>query len=111
MSGVAGSRQGWREEFAAATAGFLDTVAAVGSGDWGRPGLGVWDVRALVGHASRSFSLIAPSLLEGERHAGPVTLDGPVEYYLSIFEPASIDPEARRSLNAGIAARGREAGD
>ena len=43
-----------RRAFADATAWFVRTTTLVGD-RWGRPGLGEWDVRALVGHTSRSL--------------------------------------------------------
>ena len=43
-----------RRAFADAAAWFVDTAALVGD-RWHRPGLGEWDVRALVGHTNRSF--------------------------------------------------------
>lgn len=43
-----------RRVFADAAAWFVDVAAQVG-GRWDEPGLGEWDVRALVGHTSRSL--------------------------------------------------------
>ena len=43
-----------RRAFGDAAAWFVRTSALVGD-RWGRPGLGEWDVRALVGHTSRSL--------------------------------------------------------
>src|SRR5688500_19142572 len=43
-----------RRAFADAAQWFVRTTALVGD-RWDRPGLGEWDVRALVGHTSRSL--------------------------------------------------------
>jgi hypothetical protein len=43
-----------RTAFADAADWFVGTTALVGD-RWNQPGLGEWDVRALVGHTSRSF--------------------------------------------------------
>jgi hypothetical protein len=48
---------GWdnsRAAFADAAGWFVRTAALVGD-RWDRPGLGVWDVRSLVGHTSRAL--------------------------------------------------------
>lgn len=43
-----------RRAFADAAQWFVGVTAVVGD-RWGQPGLGEWDVRALVGHTSRAF--------------------------------------------------------
>ena len=43
-----------RTAFADAAGWFVRTAALVGD-RWDRPGLGEWDVRALVGHTSRAL--------------------------------------------------------
>jgi hypothetical protein len=43
-----------RRAFADAAEWFVRTAALVGD-RWNRPGLGEWDLRALVGHTSRSL--------------------------------------------------------
>ena len=67
-----------RHAFSEATAGFVDAVLAVPDDSWSAPGLGVWTLQELVGHASRAV----------------VT----VEQYLD-------DPLAARLLHARAAAR------
>ena len=44
-----------RTWFASAAAGFLEVVDGMDAGALDSPGLGVWDVRSLLGHTSRSF--------------------------------------------------------
>ncbi|MBO0846027.1 MAG: maleylpyruvate isomerase N-terminal domain-containing protein [Nocardioides sp.] len=66
---------------------------------WDRPGLGEWDVRALVGHTSRSFLTVESYL---DRPASSIEISSPADYV-----------RATRSVAAGpaVAERGREAGD
>ena len=86
-----------RQAFTDAADRFVRTVALVG-GRWGEPGLGEWDVRALVGHTSRSFLTIETYL---GRPASVIEVGSAAEYY-----------RATRAAAAGpeVAARGRDAG-
>ncbi|MDX6302197.1 MAG: hypothetical protein QOF53_3411 [Nocardioidaceae bacterium] len=65
---------------------------------WSEPGLGEWDVRALVGHTSRSFLTVETYL---SRPATVVEVPSAVDYYLAT-RAAATGPE--------VAARGRDAG-
>lgn len=88
-----------RAVYLSATHGFLELVEQVPGTAWALPALGVWDVRGLVGHASRALTTVGSYL------GGPETgkrVDGPVEYYLAVR--GSTTPES-------IAQRGRETGD
>src|SRR3954452_18875126 len=76
---------------------FADVVGEVGD-RWDRPGLGEWDVRALVGHTSRALLTVEAYLkVPAERADVGSTAD----YYL-----------ATRAIAAGpdVAQRGRDAG-
>ncbi len=86
-----------RRAFADATEWFVRTAAVVGD-RWGRPGLGEWDVRALVGHTSRSLLTVETYLT---RPAATDEILSPVDYV-----------RATRAIATGpaVAARGREAG-
>jgi uncharacterized protein (TIGR03083 family) len=86
-----------REAFADAAEWFVGTVGQVGD-RWGEPGLGEWDVRALVGHTSRSFLTVEAYLAQP---AAAVEVTSAVGYY-----------QATRAIAAGpgVAERGREAG-
>jgi uncharacterized protein (TIGR03083 family) len=86
-----------RQAFTDATEWFVRTAALVGD-RWGRPGLGEWDVRALVGHTSRSL-LTVESYLTHPAAASEVP--SPADYV-----------RATRAMANGtaVAARGREAG-
>jgi uncharacterized protein (TIGR03083 family) len=86
-----------RRAYADAARWFVDTAALVGD-RWERPGLGEWDVRALVGHTSRSFLTVEAYL---ERPADVVEVPSTTDYF-----------RATREIAAGpaVAERGREAG-
>ncbi len=99
----------WRVEFQSATRGFADLVAAVGPDQWELPGLGLWSVRELVGHASRSLSLIA-TYLGADRPPTLQPLADAVAYYRAVFAGTEADPEAKARLDESIAERGRQAG-
>jgi uncharacterized protein (TIGR03083 family) len=88
---------GWQAAYAEASAWFVQTAGLVGD-RWSAPGLGEWDVRALVGHTTRSLLTVESGL------ANPpvaVTLASAVAYY-----------QATRTLTSGaaVAQRGRDAG-
>jgi uncharacterized protein (TIGR03083 family) len=82
-------------------AGFLvDTARRVEPGDWARPGLGVWSVRELVGHASRALVTV-PTYLA--RPPERVDLPTPVDYYLRTSALASAPEVAERGRQAAEA--------
>jgi hypothetical protein len=86
-----------RAAFADAAEWFVRTTAAVGE-RWQQPALGEWDVRALVGHTSRSFLTVETYLA---RPAEVVEVASAADYF-----------RVTRALAAGpaVAARGRDAG-
>ncbi len=91
---------GWRESrraFADAARWFVAVTARV-DGRWDRPGLGEWDVRALVGHTSRALLTVETYL---GRPATAAEITSAAEYY-----------RATRVIAGGpeVAERGREAG-
>jgi uncharacterized protein (TIGR03083 family) len=73
------------------------TVALVGD-RWDEPGLGEWDLRALVGHTSRSLLTVEAYL---EKPAAEVEVPSALDYY-----------RATSAISAGpaVAERGRAAG-
>jgi uncharacterized protein (TIGR03083 family) len=100
MSSLAGMTFSWddsRRAFADAAGWFVRTSALVGD-RWSSPGLGEWDVRALVGHTSRSLLTVETYLA---RPAAAIELISPADYF-----------RATRAAAAGpaVAARGRDAG-
>jgi hypothetical protein len=86
-----------RRAFTDAAQWFLRTTALVGD-RWTRPGLGEWDVRALVGHTSRSLLTVEAYLA---RPADAVAIASAGDYF-----------RATRAIGAGpaVAGRGRDAG-
>ena len=89
------------ETFASAATAFADLVRSIPPSDWTRPGLGDWDVRSLVGHASRSLITVSTYLKTTADHED---VTGAADYYAKIVDLAA---------NAGAAAiveRGRQAG-
>lgn len=94
----AGSAAAARECFRAAAVAFSGLVSSIDGPDWTRPALGVWDLRSLVGHASRALSTIEIYL---GKPAGAAEVHDPAEYFVAV---RSADRQA-------IARRGREAGE
>lgn len=86
-----------RRAFTDATEEFVRTAALVGD-RWSDPGLGEWDVRALVGHTSRSLLTVETYL---GHPAAAVAVDSPAGYVRATRVMAA-DP--------AVAARGEEAG-
>ncbi|MGH9081787.1 MAG: maleylpyruvate isomerase N-terminal domain-containing protein [Acidimicrobiales bacterium] len=95
-----------RASFADAAVGLVELTSQVPAGAWGLPALGEWDIRALVGHASRALSTVESYLGRPGEHP---TLDGPVAYFCAAL-PEEADPERRRQLDRAIADRGRQSG-
>ncbi|HET7724170.1 MAG TPA: maleylpyruvate isomerase N-terminal domain-containing protein [Propionibacteriaceae bacterium] len=90
----------WAESldaFTSAAEWFVATAEGA-DGRWAEPGLGEWDVRALVGHTSRALLTVESYLATPPER---VDLDSPVAYY-----------GATRPMAAGaaVAQRGRDAG-
>lgn len=88
-----------RRAFADATAWFVGTAALVGD-RWDAPGLGEWDVRALVGHTSRSLLTVEAYLA---RPAAVVEIPSPAEYVRSTREIAAGPAVTERGREAGAA--------
>ena len=86
-----------RRAFADAADWFVQTVRLVGD-LWDRPGLGEWDVRALVGHTSRSFLTVETY---HDRPATAVEVSSPADYFRTSRVAAA---------GPAVAARGRDAG-
>ncbi|MEO6827924.1 MAG: maleylpyruvate isomerase N-terminal domain-containing protein [Microbacteriaceae bacterium] len=86
-----------RRAFTEAADWFIRTTALVGD-RWERPGLGEWDVRALVGHTSRSLLTVESYL---GRPAAGVEIASAADYF-----------RATRAIASGpaVAARGHDAG-
>lgn len=93
---------GWtasRETFAEAAAWFVSVAAQVGD-RWEEPGLGEWDVRALVGHTSRSLLTVETYLgVPAER----VDVGSTAAYYRATRARAAGPEVAQRGRDAGAA--------
>lgn len=87
--------------FASAAAAFARLVRAIPETAWDGPGLGDWDMRALVGHTSRSLITVSEYLRTSADHQD---VDDAVAYYVWVREfTTSAGAEA-------INERGRQAG-
>ena len=88
-----------RAAFADAAGWFVRTAALVGD-RWDRPGLGEWDVRALVGHTSRALLTVETYLA---RPAAAVDLASAPDYFRAISAAAAAPAVAARGRDAGTA--------
>jgi uncharacterized protein (TIGR03083 family) len=86
-----------RQNFVAAARGFVGLVDQIDPDRWPGPGLGEWDLRALVGHTSRSLTTVQSYLAQP---AAAEDLTSAAAYLAAV---ADIDP-------ASVAERGRAAG-
>jgi hypothetical protein len=95
-------RSAWdesRRAFADAAAHFVRTAALVRD-RWQEPGLGEWDVRALVGHTSRSLLTVEAYLAQP---AAAVEVPSAAAYYDAISGMTSGPAVAARGVAAGEA--------
>jgi hypothetical protein len=97
LPGMAFAWEDSRAAFTDAAEWFVRSVALVGD-RWNRPGLGEWDVRALVGHTSRALLTVETYLA---RPAAAVDVPSAADYYRATRAVAA-DP--------AVTARGRDAG-
>ncbi|GAC1407640.1 MAG: maleylpyruvate isomerase N-terminal domain-containing protein [Mycobacterium sp.] len=87
--------------FASAAHSFAALAHDIPADRWDGPGLGDWDLRSLVGHASRSLITVSTYL---KQPAEREDISSPQEYY------ATMNPAALGLAPAGIVERGRQAG-
>ncbi len=80
---------------------FAELVRAIPESAWNEPGLGDWDVRALVGHASRSLITVSTYL---RQPAEQEDVASAAEYYLRVRDIAT------DAGSEAIVERGRQAG-
>jgi Mycothiol maleylpyruvate isomerase N-terminal domain len=85
--------------FADAAAWFVRVAATVGD-RWKAPGLGEWDVRALVGHTSRSLLTVEAYLAVPATH---VDVGSAADYVRATREIAAGPAVAQRGRDAGTA--------
>lgn len=79
---------------------FAELVGRIPDGAWDGPGLGEWDLRALVGHTSRSLTTVITYF---SAPAERIDVEDPVQYY-------RIAAEMTAAEGAGVVERGRVAG-
>lgn len=89
-----------RATFLDAAGAVADAVDRIPSTAWDGPGLGVWDLRALVGHTSRSLITVVEYL---GRPAAAEEVATPEAYYVAVGRLVGADPTA-------VVERGRAAG-
>ena len=89
-----------RPFFASAAHWFADLVDRIPATAWDQPGLGEWDLRALVGHTSRSLITVDTYL---DRPTEQIAVATPWDYYQVTSSIIAADPEA-------VVERGRQAG-
>ena len=87
------------DHFAEAAEKYARLVAQIAPDQWDPAGLGVWDLRALVGHGARALVTVDTYL---DRPAQLEALDSPVAYLAATS--GATDPDA-------VAERGRQAGE
>ncbi len=87
--------------YASAAKAFAALVRALPAESWDGPGLGEWDMRALVGHTSRSLTTVSTYLRTTAEHADALSA---ADYYARIRDVAAT------MGTADVVARGRQAG-
>ncbi|MFL0580752.1 maleylpyruvate isomerase N-terminal domain-containing protein [Dietzia sp. 179-F 9C3 NHS] len=92
----------YRTWFALAAEGFTKVTEGLRSTDLTRPGLGDWDLRALLGHTTRAF-LTIESYLRSPAGTSAPDLAGPAGYFRAAAAGGLADPTE-------VIARGRDAG-
>jgi hypothetical protein len=86
--------------YGSAVNSFVALIHEIPAERWDGPGLGDWDLRSLVGHASRSLITVITYL---DTSAEREDIATPQEYYMRAKEIAAADP-------SGVVERGRKAG-
>ncbi len=82
------------DNFAEAARHFADQVHSIAADAWDGPGLGEWDLRALVGHTSRSLVTVESYIAQP---ADAEEVATPAQYYAAGSgrgEPVPLSPSA-----------------
>ncbi|WP_216917967.1 maleylpyruvate isomerase N-terminal domain-containing protein [Nocardia noduli] len=87
--------------YVSAASSFAGLVREVPGECWDRPGLGEWDLRSLVGHASRALTTVGTYLGSAAENED---IASPEQYYAGAKAAASTVDQA------GVVERGRQAG-
>lgn len=88
-------------DFSASAEWVSTVVAGIVAPDWAAPGLGTWDLRALVGHTSRALLTVEQYL---DRPAQRAEITSPADYFRRAGIATGADPNQ-------VHARGVAAGD
>lgn len=91
--------------FAAAAYAVAELVATIPDEAWDGPGLGEWDLRALVGHTSRALLTVETYLGKPAEREDVLSAEAYVAGAGSPTDPAAVDPAAvaQRGVAAGAA--------
>lgn len=92
-----------RATYELAAAAFLDLAERVPLERYAEPGLGNWDLRALIGHTGRSFVTVATYLAT---HVDGVDVEDAADYFSvvnRIVHGAARDSVHQRGIEAGVA--------
>jgi uncharacterized protein (TIGR03083 family) len=87
----------WSATYLEVAGSYVDLVASLPD-DLSGPGLGDWDLRALVGHTSRSLVTVSEYL---RRPAPSVEVQTAVDYVAGLASAAADDGVTRRGVEAG----------
>src|SRR3954471_21738831 len=92
-----------RATYGLAAASFLDLAARVPIERYAEPGLGNWDLRALIGHTGRSFVIVATYL---DTRADAVDTEDAADYFTVVnrlVHGTARDAVHQRGIEAGVA--------
>lgn len=98
-SGTQGTLAAEADVYLGAARWAADVVRGIRDEEWSGPGLGGWDLRALVGHTSRAVRTVEQYI---DVPAETEDLRSPEEYFEATLTAAGADPDA--ILSRGIAA-------
>lgn len=91
--------------FESAARALADLVERIGDDEWNGPGLGEWDLRSLVGHASRAVSTVTAYVDQPADHEDA---SSPADYFATV---ARLSRATDSSVVAeAVTQRGRDAG-
>jgi uncharacterized protein (TIGR03083 family) len=80
---------------------FIGLIGRIRPEQWDQPGLGVWTIRSLAGHAARAVQTVEQYLAGPEPDAADVP--DAENYYLSVLGDVDNDAVAERGVLAGLA--------
>jgi uncharacterized protein (TIGR03083 family) len=93
------------DAFESAARSLADLVERIGDDEWDGPGLGEWDLRSLVGHATRAVSTITAYIDQPADHEDA---SSPAEYFATVTR---LSKSTQSTLVAeAVTQRGRDAG-